>query len=43
VASHLLGDVPVALLHVGTAGSVVTGAIGGMVGRVLSTRSEIAH
>jgi len=43
LASHLMGDVPVALLHVGTAGSVVTGAIGGMVGRVLSTRSGIAH
>ena len=43
LASHLLGDVPVALLHVGTAGSAVTGAIGGMVGRVLSTRSGIAH
>ena len=43
LASHLMGDVSVALLHVGTAGSVVTGAIGGMVGRVLSTRSGIAH
>lgn len=43
LASHLMGDVPVALLHVGTAGSVVTGAIGGMVGRVLSSRSGIAH
>jgi hypothetical protein len=43
LASHLMGDVPVELLHVGTAGSVVTGAIGGMVGRVLSTRSGIAH
>ena len=38
-----MGDVPVALLIVGTAGSAVTGAIGGMVGRVLSSRSGIAH
>ena len=43
LASHLVGDVPVSLLHVGTAGSALTGAIGGMVGRVLSTRSKIAH
>jgi hypothetical protein len=43
MASHLMGDVPVALLSVGTAASTVTGAIGGMVGRVVSNPSGIAH
>ncbi|HKU60352.1 MAG TPA: hypothetical protein VJQ44_03975 [Gemmatimonadales bacterium] len=43
LVSHFMGDAPVALLHVGTAGSAVTGAIGGMVGRALSTPSGIAH
>ena len=43
LASHFMGDVPVTLLSVGTAGSAVTGAIGGMVGRVLSTPSGIAR
>jgi hypothetical protein len=42
LAAHFMGDVPVTLLSVGTAGSAVTGAIGGMVGRVLSTPSGIA-
>ena len=43
LVSHFMGDVPAAVLGVGTAGSAVTGAIGGMVGRVLSTPSGIAH
>jgi hypothetical protein len=43
LASHFMGDVPTAVLSVGTAGSAVTGAIGGMVGRVVSTPSGIMH
>jgi len=39
LVSHLLGDVPAAVLGFGTAGSAVTGAIGGLVGKVLSARS----
>ncbi len=41
--SHLLGDVPAGVLGVGTSGSTVTGAIGGMLGRVLSAPSPEAH
>jgi hypothetical protein len=41
--SHLLGDVPATIIGVGTAGSAVTGAIGGMLGRVLSAPSSTAH
>jgi hypothetical protein len=43
LASHFMGDVPTTVLSVGTAGSAVTGAIGGMVGRVVSTPSGILH
>jgi hypothetical protein len=43
LASHFMHDVPTAVLGVGTAGSAVTGAIGGMVGRVISTPSGILH
>jgi hypothetical protein len=43
LVSHLMGDVPSTLLGVGAAGSAVTGAIGGMVGRVLSTPSDMVH
>ena len=39
LVSHLLGDVPAAVLGFGTAGSAVTGAIGGLVGKVMSARS----
>jgi hypothetical protein len=39
LVSHLLGDVPAAVLGLGTASSAVTGALGGMVGKVLSARS----
>ena len=41
--SHLLGDVPAGVVGVGTAGSAVTGAIGGMLGRVLSAPSPQEH
>jgi hypothetical protein len=43
LASHFMGDVPTTLLGVGMAGSAVTGAIGGMVGRVVSTPSGMVH
>jgi len=43
LVSHLMGDVPTTVLGVGTAASAVTGAIGGMVGRVVSTPSGIVH
>jgi len=39
LVSYLLGDVPAAVLGFGTGGSAVTGAIGGLVGKVLSARS----
>ena len=39
LVSYLLGDVPVAVLGFGTASSAVTGAIGGLVGKVLSARA----
>jgi hypothetical protein len=39
LVSHLLGDVPAAVLGFGTAGSAVTGAIGGVIGKLLSARA----
>lgn len=39
LVSHLLGDVPAAVLGFGTAGSAVTGAIGGVIGKVLAPKS----
>ena len=39
LVSYFLGDVPAAVLGFGTASSAVTGAIGGVVGKVLSARS----
>jgi hypothetical protein len=42
LVSHLLGDVPAAVLAFGTAGSAVTGAIGGLIGKVLSARAARA-
>ena len=38
--SYFLGDVPASLLLLGTASSAVTGAIGGLVGRVIATRTQ---
>lgn len=35
-ASYMLGDVPVTLLALGTLSSAVTGAIGGLAGRLLA-------
>ncbi len=35
VVSYLLGDVPALILFVGTSSSAVTGAIGGLIGKVL--------
>jgi len=39
LVSYLLGDVPAAVLGFGTASSMVTGAVGGMVGKLLSARA----
>ena len=39
LVSYLLGDVPAAVLGFGTASSAVTGAIGGLIGKVLSARA----
>jgi hypothetical protein len=39
LVSFLLGDVPAAVLGFGTLSSVVTGAIGGLVGQVIGARS----
>jgi hypothetical protein len=39
LVSHLLGDVPVEVLGFGTAGSAIAGAIGGLIGKVLSARA----
>jgi len=39
LVSYLLRDVPAAVLGFGTVGSAVTGAIGGLVGKVLSARA----
>jgi hypothetical protein len=39
LVSHLLGDVPASVLGIGTAGSAVTGAIGGVIGKLLAPKS----
>ena len=39
LVSYLLHDVPAAVLGFGTVGSALTGAIGGLVGKVLSARA----
>jgi hypothetical protein len=39
LVSYFLGDVPAAVLGFGTASSAVTGALGGLVGKVLSARA----
>jgi len=39
LVSYLLGDVPANVLGFGTLGSAVTGAIGGVLGKVLSARA----
>ena len=39
LVSYLLGDVPAAVLGFGTASSAATGAIGGLIGKVLSARA----
>jgi hypothetical protein len=41
--SFLLGDVPASLLGLGTAGSLVTGLLGGIAGRALLPGSEATH
>jgi hypothetical protein len=39
LVSHLLGDVPASVLGFGTAGSAVSGAIGGVIGKLLVPKS----
>jgi hypothetical protein len=39
LVSHLLGDVPAGVLVTGTAFSAIAGAIGGLIGKVLSARA----
>jgi hypothetical protein len=39
LVSYLLGDVPAPVLGFGTGASTVAGALGGLIGRSLSTRS----
>jgi hypothetical protein len=39
LVSHLLGDVPASVLGLGTAGSAVTGAIGGLIGKLFVPKS----
>jgi len=39
LVSYFLGDVPAAVLGFGTASSAVTGALGGLVGKVLTARA----
>jgi hypothetical protein len=39
LVSHLLGDVPASVLGIGTAGSAVTGAIGGLIGKFLAPKT----
>jgi hypothetical protein len=39
LVSHLLGDVPASVLGFGTAGSAVTGAIGGVIGKMFAPKS----
>jgi hypothetical protein len=41
--SFLLGDVPAALLALGTAGSMVTGLVGGVAGRALLPGGAATH
>jgi len=42
LVSYLIGDVPATLLILGTASSMVTGAIGGLVGKLFARRRVIA-
>jgi hypothetical protein len=42
LVSHLLGDVPAEVLGFGTVGSAFAGALGGLVGKVVSVRSARA-
>lgn len=39
LVSHLLGDVPASVLGLGTAGSAVTGAIGGVLGKLFAPKT----
>jgi hypothetical protein len=39
LVSYLLGDVPATVLAMGTAFSAIAGAIGGVIGKVLSARA----
>ncbi|MGH7497868.1 MAG: hypothetical protein ACREL3_03340 [Gemmatimonadales bacterium] len=43
LVSHLLGDVPASVLGVGTAGSAVTGAIGGVLGKMFGPKTDGAQ
>lgn len=38
LVSHLLGDVPASVLGLGTAGSAVTGAVGGLLGKMFAPK-----
>ncbi len=38
LVSYLLGDVPASVLGIGTAGSVITGAIGGVIGKLVAPK-----
>ncbi len=38
LVSHLLGDVPASVLGLGTAGSAVTGAVGGLMGKLFAPK-----
>ena len=42
VVSYLLGDVPASLLVLGTASSAVTGALGGMLGKLFQRERAVA-
>ena len=39
LVSHLLGDVPASVLGMGTAGSALTGAIGGVIGKFFAPKT----
>lgn len=39
LVSHLLGDVPASVLGFGTAGSAVTGAVGGLIGKLFASKT----
>ena len=41
LVSHLLGDVPASLLALGTISSAVTGAVGGLVGALVSKQRRM--